>query len=184
MSATGATNQSSGAISITIRSAIASEAAVIAGIGARAAPLQYDGSLSTRSGDNMSEAWTEPMVSGLIRSQKKAILVALDQARKIIGFALLSRDDMCPFYNDGTHVGKWVAIDGLYVDPSKHRGGVRSRLLDAVCHMASDEGFLRAWLIVYHANKAACHLYGRKNFQCVQTTGEREEQQLVMVKKL
>ncbi|KAI1085199.1 acyl-CoA N-acyltransferase [Whalleya microplaca] len=176
---------SSGNTNVTIRSATSSEATTIAQLGARAAPLQYAGSPETPPEQYFRDMFIPRMISDQMNNEKKTMLVAEDQAQQIVGFTLLSRGDPSPCGPDPAGIQFWedkkhVAIDMLYVEPSKHREGVRSELLEAAIKMAKDEGFELAWLAVLKINKPAEQLYKKKGFT---TIGEFEEE-LVMAKIL
>lgn len=76
----------------------------------------------------------------------------------------------------------------LYVDPSHHQKTVRTRLMQAVDDICTEEGVKSLWLMAYDRNVPALGLYKKSGYVVKGDTGFGEridgENSLVLVKSI
>ncbi|KAI0142321.1 acyl-CoA N-acyltransferase [Hypoxylon sp. NC0597] len=156
---------------ISIEIARLSDAASIANVATRAAPLQYQntGLLMTRGQleDTVLSAWTMRQVQTRLMHPKKCTLVARDLFRRIVGFCTVCFEEKFPFASTTYNDEEWTSIDALYVDPTVHRHRIRSRLLEAVESFLREKGNVKIWLAVLEGNEAAINLYRKSGYVVV-----------------
>ncbi|OTA57156.1 acyl-CoA N-acyltransferase [Hypoxylon sp. EC38] len=177
---------------ISIEIAQLSDAASIADIATRAAPLQYENAGIPMTGIQLEgivlNAWTWWRVQTRLMHPKKCTLVARNPYRRIVGFCTVCFEEKFPFATTIHNDEEWASIDALYIDPTVHRRRIRSRLLEAVGSFLKEKGNPKIWLTVLEGNKPAQNLYEKSGYDVVGSTdfppGFGIPNEYIMVKSL
>ncbi|KAI1418051.1 acyl-CoA N-acyltransferase [Hypoxylon sp. FL1857] len=159
---------------ICIEAAQLGDAPAIVKIARKAAPLQYENAgipmAESQLEETLLSAWSLGVVKPILMHPKKHTLVAKDHHNHIPGFCTVSFEEACPFNLAMGNDKEWASIDALYVDPTAHRRGIRSSLLEAVELVAKQRGCLKIWLTVLEGNEAALNLYEKRRYVVVEST--------------
>ncbi|OTB04210.1 hypothetical protein M426DRAFT_262435 [Hypoxylon sp. CI-4A] len=162
---------------VRIERATINDAAGISSVAIQAGPLPFKVARIALSKENqelmIESAWRLGAVILHLKDPKKQIMIARGASNQILGFTLLSLDDSCPIYLSGGTQGneKHASLEGLYVDPTAHRQGVRNKLLEQVMSDARKLSLTHIWLMVLEGNYPAQNLYEKYGFFVVGDTG-------------
>jgi len=147
---------------VTVRDARADDSEAIAriynqGIEDRVATLET----TLRSADERRD-WLAA------RSLRHPVLVAIDRANQVLGWASLNQFNPRPVYDH-------VADFSVYVAREARGSGVGVALLEALEERARQIGFHKLVLAAFPTNSAGMRLYVRREFQVVGTYHEQAQ---------
>lgn len=159
----------------TLRKAASKDTSAIATLAAKSTRAQFASSGLTVSGStiqNCVDGWNKKRVQKLLTDPKNVTIAAQSSTGELTGFATLDFGAECPSSSVPTKdAKKSVSLDALYVDPSVHRAGHRTRLLEEAIRVAKQNGAELMWLLVFDGNVAARNLYSKHGFGIVGDTG-------------
>lgn len=159
----------------TLRKAAPKDASTIAALAAKSTRAQFFNSGLTVSGatiQNCVDGWNKKRVQKLLTDSKNVTIAAQSSTGELMGFATLDFGAECPSPSVSTKdAKKSVSLDALYVDPSVHRAGHRTRLLEEAIRVAKQNGVELMWLLVFDGNVAARSLYSKHGFDIIGDTG-------------
>ncbi|KAI0008561.1 acetyltransferase [Xylariaceae sp. FL0662B] len=161
--ATGLSHKASSS-EITIRDALASDAAAIALLGANTFTTAFGFSVPPRDLANyLAATYSARVIELEIHDAQLTTLVARDDQGVLLGFVQLVRGptaETCLRGDPASH----AKMRRLYVDTMAHGRGIGSKLIAAVESRAKVEGFGMLWLTVWEDNADAQRLYQRLGY--------------------
>jgi GNAT superfamily N-acetyltransferase len=170
---------------VAIRRATPDDAAVIADLGARLFEQTF-GAMNTAEdmAQYLANAFSPELQRAEIVDPERAVFLAVDGAGTPIGYAIMRRRSR----SNGVVAERPVEIQRIYVDRSRHGGGVGATLMNACIDQA------RAWngdllrLAVWEENPRAIAFYKRMGFVVIGqqdfTLGRDVQHDLVMGRPL
>lgn len=153
-----------------IRTAAPGDLPAVAALAARTFPLACPSWLSDdRVNDFIATELSEDAFAGHLADPDHHVLVALDDAGRVVGYtlALHGRHPAAP---QDWSAERTVYLSKVYVAPEQHGGGIAAQLVAAVRAAAAADGCTAVWLGTNRENGRAKRFYLKSGFTVV---GER-----------
>jgi ribosomal protein S18 acetylase RimI-like enzyme len=170
----------------TVRSALVSDAARIAELGAHVFSVSFAHSVEPHElTAYLKASYSTAAIQNDLTDDLKNVLVATDGNDQIVGFGYLNRasDEPCL-----ANVDRKVELQRIYIDPAaqgKSVGGLLAKRLES---LAKERGFQNMWLGVWEENNRALQVYERWGYRVVGghsfTIGSVVQNDLIMLKSL
>jgi GNAT superfamily N-acetyltransferase len=173
----------------TVRPAVASDAAALAGIAAVTFPL----ACPPHTTDEAKAAFiagnlTDTHFAGYLSDPDRALLLA-EVDGEPVGYAMLvAGEPRDPDVAAAITTRPTIELSKFYVMPDHHGGSISAPLMDAAIDAARARGAAAVWLGVNEQNERAHQFYGKHGFVAVGRkrflVGERYEDDDVMEREL
>lgn len=147
---------------ITIRDATDGDADSIAAIGREVFSHTFGYSLSEEDLQTyLQETYTEALISEEIKDPLKHLMVACNDANKVLGFVQLTKGSSEPCVEDAENP---IELQRLYVHHESHGLGIGKVLIQKAEKVAMAQGYKTMWLGVWEDNHKAQKVYGKSGF--------------------
>ncbi|CAP97287.1 hypothetical protein E8E15_007530 [Penicillium rubens] len=170
----------------TVRSALVSDAARIAELGAHVFSASFGHSVEPHElAAYLKTSYSTAAIQEDLTDDFKDVLVATDANDQIVGFGYLNcgSDEPCL-----ANVDHKVELQRIYIDPGAQGKGVGSLLAKELECLARERGFRNMWLGVWKENCKALQAYERWGYRVVGghsfTIGSVVQKDLIMLKSL
>lgn len=171
---------------VTIRDATDGDAGFVAAIGRDVFSHTFGYSLSEEDLQTyLQETYTEALISEEIKDPLKHLMVACNDANKVLGFVQLTKGSSEPCVADAENP---IELQRLYVHHGSHGLGIGKMLIKQAEKVALAQGYKTMWLGVWEDNHKAQKVYGKSGFVHVGEhdfkMGECIQTDIIMIKTL
>ncbi|TKA67683.1 hypothetical protein B0A49_11779 [Cryomyces minteri] len=150
---------------IRLRAARQDDVPAIATLGAHIFAVTFGHSVpASELQSYLLEFYSEAATSKDVEDPLKDLVVAVDEAEVIVGFALLTRGTSEPCI---ANLENAIELQRVYVDPMCAGQGVGRMLIGRLEEMARERDFKHIWLGVWEENIKAQEVYKRLGYSAV-----------------
>lgn len=175
---------------VTVRRAVASDAAELAVLAAITFPLACPPHTSDEAkADFISRHLNATSFEGYLRDAARALFVASDGDGPLLGYTMLVAGDPADADVDAAvTVRPTIELSKCYVHPDAHGVGIAGELMRASLDWAREAGAASVWLGVNEENGRAHRFYAKHGFEVVGRkrflVGDRFEDDDVLLRRL